>query len=148
MRQLIDGVRGRLDRYREQSRRRSFVDAAMAACALVALADRDHRLAELAARDRVLHRLDEERSLDRRRAVDAYERYAGLLQSDPRAGRKALLDIVAGLRGERADAERLVSVCLSIGHSDQSFSARERAVVEDICETLGLHPGDVGVYDL
>lgn len=145
---MIEGFRDRLHRYREQARRRGFVDAAMAACALVALADRDHRLAEVAARDRVLERLDEERALDRRRAIAAYERYAGLLQSDPRAGRKALLDIVAGLKGDRAQAERLVGVCLAIGRSDQRFSASERAVVEIICETLGLHPGDVGVYDL
>jgi tellurite resistance protein TerB len=148
MRGWIDGLRGRLGRFREQAQQRQFADAAMAACALVALSDKDHRLAEVTARDRVLHRLDEETALDLRRAIAAYDRYADLLQTDPHAGRKALLDIVTGLKSDRARAERLIKVCLAIGHSDQRFSAKERAVVEDICECLGLHPGDVGVYDL
>jgi tellurite resistance protein TerB len=148
MRDWIDGFRGRLGRFRKQAEQRQFADSVMAACALVALSDKDHRLAELTARDRVLHRLGEESTLDLRRAVAAYDRYAGLLRSEPHAGRKALLDIVAGLKGDRAQAQRLIEVCLAIGHSDQHFSAKERAVVEDICERLGLHPGDFGVYDL
>jgi tellurite resistance protein TerB len=148
MRDWIDGLRSRLGRFREQAQHRQFADAAMAACALVALSDKDHRLAEITARDRVLKRLDEESSVDLRRAIAAYDRYAGLLQTDPHAGRKALLDIVTGLKRDRAQAERLIKVCLAVGHSDQRFSAKERAVVEDVCEALGVHPGDVGVYDL
>ena len=148
MRQIIEGVRGKMGKMRDHSRHRSFVDAAMAACAMVALADEDHRLAELTARDRVLHHLNDEKPIDVGRAVGAYERYSDLLQSDPGAGRKALMDIVAGLKGDQAKSERLINVCLAIGRADQQFSARERAVVEDICTTLGLHPADVGVYDL
>ena len=148
MRQLIEGVRGKVGKLREDSRRRGFVDAAMAACVLVALADDDHRLSELTARDRVLHHLDRERAIDVQRAVGTYERYTQLLKSDRPSGKQTLLDIVGGLKADPAAAERLIRVCLTVGHADQQFSARERAVVEDICEVLGLHPGDMGVYDL
>jgi tellurite resistance protein len=148
MRQLIEGVRGKVGKLREDSRYREFVDAAMAACVLVALADEDHRLSELTARDRVLHHMDQERSIDVKRAVATYERYTQLLQTDRPSGKRTLLDVIAALKPDPAAAERLVRVCLTVGHADQQFSARERAVVEDICEILGLHPGDIGVYDI
>jgi len=148
MRQLFSGVRGTVDKFRASSRQRGFVDAVMAACALVALADKDHRLSEVVARDRVLHALGREQGIDVRRAVATYDRYHGLLLSDPPAGRRSLMDIVAGLKGDRPQSELLIKVCLAIGNADQEFSARERAVVEEICNLLGLHPGDVGVYDL
>ena len=74
MRQRLDGVKGKVGKYRDGSRHRGFVDAAVAACALVALADDDHRLSELTARDRALHHLDRERAIDVPKAVAAYDR--------------------------------------------------------------------------
>jgi tellurite resistance protein len=148
MRKLLDGVRGKVGELRADSRHRDFVGATMAACALVALADDDHRLSELTARDRILHHLGRERSVDLNKAVAAYERYSRQLETDGAAGRKNLLDVVAGLKGDRARSEQLIRVCVAIGRADQKFSARERAVVEDICHALGLHPADLDVYDL
>lgn len=148
MRQLLDGVRGKVGQIRANSRHRDFVDTAMAACALVALADDDHRLSELTARDRILHLLDQERSVDVDRAVAAYQRYSKLLESGGAAARKTLLAIVAGVKGDREKSEQLVGLSIAVGRADQQFSARERSVVEDICDALGLHPADLGVYDL
>ena len=79
MRQLLDGVKGKVGKMREGSRHRDFVDTTMAACALVALADDDHRLSELVARDRILHHLDRKRTVDVNRAVASYEKYSRLL---------------------------------------------------------------------
>lgn len=148
MRQLLDGVKGKVGRMREGSRHRDFVDTTMAACALVALADDDHRLSELVARDRILHHLDLERTVDVNRAVAAYEKYSRLVETGGATGRKTLLEIVAGVKGDRERSEKLVRVCIAIGRADQQFSPRERSVVEDICHALGLHPADLGVYDL
>ena len=85
---------------------------------------------------------------DVNRAVAAYERYSKLLESDRAAGRKALLEIVAGVKGDREKSEQLIRLSIAVGRADQQFSARERSVVEDICQALGLHPADLGVYDL
>jgi tellurite resistance protein len=148
MRQLLDGVRGKVGRIRADSRHRDFVDTTMAACALVALADDDHRLSELVARDRIIHLLDRERTVDVNRAVAAYERYSKLLETEGTAGRKALLEIVAGVKGDREKSEQLIRLSIAVGRADQQFSARERSVVEDICHALRLHPADLGVYDL
>ena len=148
MRQLLDGVRGKVGRIRADSRHRDFVDTTMAACALVALADDDHRLSELVARDRIIHLMDRERTVDDNRAVAAYERYAKLLETERATGRKTLLEIVAGMKGDREKSERLIHLSIAVGRADQQFSARERSVVEDICHALGLHPADLGVYDI
>ena len=148
MRQVLDGVRGKVGRIRADSRHRDFVDTTMAACALVALADDDHRLSELVARDRIIHLLDRERTVDVNRAVAAYERYSKLLETERATGRKTLLEIVAGMKGDREKSERLIHLSIAVGRADQQFSARERSVVEDICHALGLHPADLGVYDI
>lgn len=148
MAQLLAGVRESLGRIFERSRHKPFMDATMAACALVALADEDHRLAELATRDRVLVRLRELHAFDTRKAVEVYDQYAHLITRNPEEGKRKTLELVGRLKGDHKSSERLVKICLAVGRADHAFSAHERSVVEEICRTLGLHPGDLGVYDL
>lgn len=133
---------------RQRSKQKTFVESTMAACALVALADEEQRLAELVTRDRVLARVDEMRTFDHQRALEIYDRYARLIQDDPGAGRRQVLEKIAVLSSDRESAELLVRVCIAIGRADQTFSAQERSVVEAICRTLGIHPADLAVYDL
>jgi len=133
---------------RKRSKQKIFVESTMAACALVALADEEQRLAELVTRDRVLARVDEMRTFDHQRALEVYERYARMIQEDPAAGRLRVLEKIAALRSDGEAAALLVRVCIAIGRADQTFSAQERSVVEAICRTLHVHPADLDVYDL
>jgi tellurite resistance protein len=137
-----------LDGIRQRGRQRDFVEATMAGCALVALADKEQRLAELLTRDRVLTRVDEMRTFDHQRALEFYDHYAQAIQADPAAGRSRVLDKIAPLRSDRQSAELLVRICIAIGRADQTFSAQERSVVEAVCRALDIHPGDLNVYDL
>ena len=148
MTQLFGGFTNPFSRKRQHSRHKILLDAAMAACALVALADDDERLAELAMRDRVLVRLKELEDFDTQKAIDIYDRYVQLMIRDKDDGRKVALEHLLKVRDNRQDSERLVKICLAIGRADHTFSPRERSVVEEICRSLDLHPGDLGVYDL
>jgi len=74
MKTLLDKFRGGLDGFRARSRQKAFLEGVMAGTALVALADRDERLSELVARDRVLSRLGDLLPVDARDAVAVYER--------------------------------------------------------------------------
>jgi len=141
LRETVEGIR-------QRSRHKSFVEAAMAACAMVAMADEDQRLSELITRDRVLVRIDELRSIDHEQAVALYDDYSQRIQRDPARGREQALQVIAAFADDRESSELLVRMCVAVGRADQSFSATERSVVEIICRQLNLHPGDLGVYDL
>ncbi len=120
----------------------------MAGAALVARADRDERLSELIARDRVLARLTDLQWLDVDDAIAAYERHSRLLDKNAELGKRQVLDKITGFEGNRNERLTLVRACLAIGRADNDFSAPERSVVEQICHQLGVDAGELGVYDI
>jgi tellurite resistance protein len=148
MKQLFEGIKLPFGRFREHSQHKILLDAAMAACAMVAMADDDERLAELAMRDRVLVRLKEIEEFDVQKAIDLYDRAVQAIAKDKVAGNKSALEMLSKVKGNRQDSERVVKICVAIGRADRHFTAHERSVVEEICSALGLHPADLGVYDL
>lgn len=148
MKSLFHRFQGGLDGFRERSRQKAFLDVVMAGTALVAMADRDERLSELIARDRVLTRLADLQPVNTRDAVTLYERYSRLLDEDPEDGRRQVLEKIGSFEGSRDDVLALIRACLAIGHADSDFSARERSVVEEICRQAGVDPAELGVYDI
>lgn len=148
MTSLFDRFRGGLEGFRERAQQKAFLEVVMAGAALVAMADRDERLSELVARDRVLTRLADLQPVNTRDAVSHYERYARLLDQDPEKGRREVLEKIGDFQGSREDVLALIRACLAIGHADSDFSARERSVVEEICRQVGVDPAGLGVYDI
>lgn len=145
---MLNLLRETVESIRQRSRHKSFVEAAMAACAMVALADEDQRLSELITRDRVLVRIDELGSIDHQQAVALYDDYSSRIQRDPAHGREYAFKAITVFAEDREAAELLVRMSVAVGQADQTFSPRERSMVERICRRLNLHPGDLGVYDL
>ena len=145
---MLNLVRETLDGIRERSKHKTFVEAAMAACAMVALADEEQRLSELITRDRVLVRIDELRSINHDQAVSVYDSFAHQICDDPEAGRARAMASIGALAGDPEAAGLVVRMCVAIGRADQDFTARERGMVEAICRQLDVHPGDFDVYDI
>jgi tellurite resistance protein TerB len=145
---MLNLVRETLEGIRERSKHKTFVEAAMAACALVALTDEEQRLSELIIRDRVLVRIDELRSIDHTQAVSVYDSFAKQICADPAAGRARAMACIGALADDQEAAGLVIRMCVAVGCADQNFSARERGVVEAICRQLNVHPGDFGVYDI
>ena len=148
MKQILNRFRDGLHGFTERSRQKQFVDVVMAASAMVALADRDHRLSELVTRDRVLSRLGELQPVSIRNAVETYDRHARALIDDPDRSRQEIFKLLGEFSGDGEEMTTLVRACLAIGHADTDFSPRERSVVEQICGAVGVDPGDLGVYDI
>ena len=141
MKRMFDRIRESLGGLGERSRHRDFVDVVMAGAALVARADRDERLAELVARDRVLARLTDLQWFDVHDAVTAYEQHSRLLGKNAESGKRQLLDKITEFGGDRSERVTLVRACLAV-------RVPERSVVEQICSALGVDPGELGVYDI
>jgi tellurite resistance protein len=119
-------------------RNRPFLEAAMAAAALVASADQDVRLSEQLAVDELVVRLEELKVFEPRASADLHRDYVERLAEDPEDGRREALARVAEMRGDEHRSLLILYVAAMVAKADNELSQAERAVVEELCHTLGL----------
>lgn len=130
----------RLKQELERHRQRPFLEAAMAACALIASADDEVSFSERARMDAVLESLAELKIFDPHEAVDLFNARLEALRADTDAGRaEAFETIRRGTTGEGA-GELVVRICVAISLADGTFEASERAMLGLICASVNLAP--------
>ncbi len=142
MSRLVDRAKALLERHREQARERRFLDAAMAASALVATADGEISLAELLSRDEVLTRVDALQAFDSNQAVDSFRGFVDAIEADAEAGAAQALAAVGAFGDEPELAHMLLRASVAIAKADSDFSAEEQAIIDRICEALGCEVVD------
>jgi len=137
---MFDRLRQELARHR----RRPFLAAAMAACALIASADDEVSFSERARMDAVLESLAELRIFDPHDAVNLFDARIEALQADREAGRAEAFEAIrrgtTGGAAEDGAAELLVRICVAISLADGKFASSERAMLGLICAALNLAP--------
>jgi tellurite resistance protein len=129
----------------EKFQNRDFLEATMAASALMALADGDVNLTELNIIDQALEAIHELIIYDPHDAVDIYRDYMDDLRSNPARARIDILEEVGEIADDPRAARLLVRVCVAIAKADDDFTAKEKAVIADLCDALRLKPADVGL---
>lgn len=129
----------------EKFRNRQFLEATMAASALVAAADGDVNITELNVIDQALEAIHELNIYDPHDAVDIYRDYADGLYKNPPATREKALKAVEKIAGDAHAARLLIKVCVAIGKSDEDFSDEEKAVISEICEAVALDRSELGL---
>lgn len=126
----------------ERYRHRAFLRAAMAACALVAMANGRVSLRDRVHVDRVLETLDALKVFDPHEGVDLFNDYVAGLQADASAGRRAVLDLVAEeVAQEPEKAELLARICLATTAPQGDIGAGQRQALADLCRCIGVSPG-------
>ena len=138
--QMIDYIREEMVRFKN----RPFLEATMACCALVAIADGEVSLSERSRVDDVLETLEQLRDFDVHMAVDLFNGYLDQIQQSPVEGRERLHQLIARFRETPKDADILIRVSVAISKADGEFALSELVCVKEICETLGLQPADYG----
>ncbi len=129
----------------ERFRNRRFLEATMAASALVALADGEVNFTELTVIDQALEVVHELNLYAPHKAVDIYRDYIEGLRADAEATRDKAFDAVARIAGDGRAARVPVRVCVAIGTSDEDFSEPEKKVIRELCRVLELDPAEVGL---
>jgi len=142
---LIRTAKAALAREHERLQNRSFLEATMAASALVAMADGEVKFSELSALDDLLESVGELQIYDPHVAVDICRRYVEGIADDVETGKAKALGAVGKFAGDDEAARLVVQMCLVISHSDGEFSESEADAVRDLCAALWLDPGDVGL---
>lgn len=119
-------------------RNRQFLDATMAATALVATADGEVTFSELSALDAVLETVQDLQMYDPHIAVDIYRDFADTIVESPDTGRRAAMAAVAKIGRDHEAAELVIRVAVAISKADGELSPDEAHVISDICGTLGV----------
>jgi tellurite resistance protein len=134
LREALDAIALEIERFRN----RPFLEAVMAASALVATADGAVKLAELATLDEVLETVRALRVYDPHQAVDLYRQYAAELLDQPQPAREKALRAIARIADEPDAARILLKIALAIGMADDALGDAERAALASICDALRL----------
>ena len=133
----------RLKQELERHRQRPFLEAAMAACALIASADDEVSFSERARMDAVLESLAELSIFDPHDAVDLFNARLEALEADREAGQAAAFEAIRRGAAAEGAAELLVRICVAISLADGKFVANERAMLGLICASLNLAPATI-----
>ena len=84
----------------ERRRNRQFLDATMAACSLIAIADGEVTLAERIRVDRILETLEELKVFDPHEGVNLFNDYCRAIQDSPKEGREKAVRSVKSMAGD------------------------------------------------
>ena len=129
----------------QKFRNRTFLEATMAASALVASADGEVNIAELTMLDQALATINELNIYDPHDAIDIYREHAEALTADPGAAREKILRLVRKLSDDEHAARLLIKVCVAIGKSDDDFTESEKTAIDQLCANMGLNPAETGL---
>lgn len=124
---------------------RQFMEAIVAGCALVALADGTVSAAEKRKMLGFMRQSDELKAFDPVAVVDYFNSVIAKFDYDFEIGRIEALKVVARMKANPEAANVLVKVCCIIGSSDGNFDTDEKEVVADICRELSIDPAKHGL---
>ena len=122
----------------QRIRGRRFLDAAMAAAALVSTADRDVRLSEQFALDRLLERMEQLHIFDPRAGIELHRRYVERIMAESGDGRRDAIDSVSAFRGDEEQGLLILYVGAVVARADGDLSEPETRALADISSALDL----------
>jgi len=105
---------------------KSFLEAVVAGCALVAHADGVVRPEEKQKMMGFLRNSDVLSVFSVEEVIGIFDKYAKQFEFDHQIGQASALQVVAKLKGKDAEARLMVRVCCAIGAADGNFHRRGR----------------------
>lgn len=139
---LLERLKGGIQAQAERHRNRPFLEATMAASALVAAADGTVSFSERHRVDQILESLDQLKIFDPHEAVNLFNDTLASLSETPDRGRDAALKQIARLAEDPEASRLMVRICCAISEADGEFSPPEWQQIEAICAALGVNLED------
>ena len=124
---------------------RNFLEATMAASALVAMADGVLHPAERDMLGTLRERVDGLPAFDTETAAEYYREYLDALAADSRSGRERVFAAVGRIAGDDGAAPLVIQVCLTIAIADRSVGQSEYDAICELSNKLGLNLRDLEV---
>lgn len=135
-------ARTRLTTEVSKFKNRTFMEATVAACAMVAAADGTISAQEKQKMAGFIRNSDELKVFEMPAVIAFFEKVVGNFDFDADIGKAEALKVIGRLRGNDEQSRVMVRVACAIGASDGTFDEAEKAIVRTICIELGLKPAD------
>ena len=130
----------------ERHRNRPFLEATMAACSLVAIADGEITLSERIRVDRIVETLDALQVFDPHEAVDLFNDFTQDILDNPRVGRERAMRALKTVASDPPTASLLIRICLAIAESKGGKSLVSQIEIVMLCSLLDVTPAECGLY--
>ncbi|MEH7505098.1 TerD family protein [Neobacillus drentensis] len=126
------------NRYKSQD----VLEAVVAACALVAMADGYLDASERQKMIEFVHQSEELRVFDTNKVIQKFNFFVTKLENDRTLGRAEAFRALGKIRTKPEIARLVARYCIAIGYADGNFDNNEKQMVSDICRELGLNPDE------
>ena len=145
LKQTAGQARSRLTTEASRFKNRSFMEAVVNGCVLVAAADGSIDASEKQKMAGFIERSDELKHFDMREVIDVFQKAASDFEADAMFGKASALEKVAKVKANGEQSRLLVRVVCAIGAADGDFDMQEKEMVAEIARELKLEPSDFGV---
>jgi stress response protein SCP2/tellurite resistance protein len=125
-------------RYKSQD----VLDAVVAACALVSMADGHLDPSERQKMIDFVNQSEELRVFDPQKVIQKFNSTVSRIEHDPMMGRAEAFRALAKIRTKPEMARLIARYGIAIGYADGNFDNNEKQTVADICRELGLNPAE------
>jgi tellurite resistance protein len=122
-----------------------FLKAAMAACALVAIADGKVTLGQRARIDQILETLDALKVFDPHEGVELFNDFIDAILESPEDGRDAALKAIFAVARDKATAKLLIRLCCAVSEAKAETHLADQIEIVMLCSRLGIEPKDCGL---
>ncbi|SLL37100.1 General stress protein 16U [Mycobacteroides abscessus subsp. abscessus] len=116
------------------------LDAVVAACALVGMADGRLDPSEERKMMEFIHQSEELRVFDTNKVIQQFNHFVRKIEYDQIIGQTECFRALGKMRSKPEVARLVARYCIAIGYADGHFDQREKQVVTEICRELGLNP--------
>lgn len=142
LKQNAEAARDKLTAEASKFKNRSFMEAVVNGCALVAAADGSIDASEKQKMAGFIERADELKHFEMRQVIEVFQKAAGDFEFDHAIGKASALKTIGKIKGNDEQCRLLVRVVCAIGAADGDFDDKEKAIAAEIARELGLNPAD------
>lgn len=129
----------------EKEQNRPFLEAAMAACAMVSASEGEVSFADRIRVDQIMDTLTRLKVFDPHEGVDLFNQYTAGILASPQEGRETALKTIKAVASDMETAELLIDLCLAVSLSDGVTSLVEHIEIVSLCGLIGVDPVKIGL---
>ena len=143
MSSIIQSIKAMIAKHQQQVQQKKFLEAAMGACALLAVADGDIGFAELMARDYILDNVQQLQLFDANEAAEIFRLKGEALQNNYQEEKTEIIKLITPYIGDRELAPLLLQISLVIANADRELKASEQEIINELKEILQVNKIDM-----
>ena len=129
----------------EKEQSRPFLQASMAACAMISASEGEVSFADRIRVDQIMETLTRLKVFDPHEGVDLFNHYTDHILASPEEGRKSALTAIRAVTSDLETAELLIDLCLAVSLSDGITSLVEHIEIVSLCGLIGVDPDKIGL---